>query len=254
MIRYVVRGRVARPQLDPQRLPVTGRAQHRTKPAAALVMRRRAGLVLRVDLHQRGIDVEHQRPLPIRGPTRPRAGAYRRCGVPHPVEPGVFDARQRAIRGRVRRDLPEQLRLGAQMLDIAARVPAAGEHQRHLGQHRAPVMDRGALAAVPYRRRQLIAQPQRVRETPQNEQPAIRRDLPPAAYQTHLFHTASVHPGDALLFCTMRAVTTRIVAGQKGLSADAHTHNHNPDEKSGLTGHNDGSCQRVMNSLSTLTE
>ena len=31
----------------------------------------------------------------------------------------------------------------------------------------------------------------------------------------------------------MRAVTTRIVAGQKGFSADAHTHNHNPDEKSG---------------------
>ena len=34
----------------------------------------------------------------------------------------------------------------------------------------------------------------------------------------------------------MRAVTTRIVAGQKGFSADAHTHNHNPDEKSGLAG------------------
>ena len=120
------------------------------------------------------------------------------------------------------------------MLDIAARVPAAGEHQRHLSQHRAPIMNRRSLAAMPYRRRQLIAQPQRVRETPQNEQPAIRRDLPSAAFETHIFHTASVHLGDALLFCTMRAVTTRIVAGQKGLSADAHTHNHNPDEKSGL--------------------
>ena len=232
--RYVVRGGVAGPRLGPQRLPVAGRAQHRTKPVAALVMGRRAGFVLRVDLHQRGIDVEHQRPFPIRDPTRPRAGAHGRCGVPHPVEPGVVDARQRAIRRRLRRDLTEQRRLGAQMLDIAARVPAAGEHQRHLGQHRAPVMNRRSLAAVPYRRRQLIAQPQRVRETPQNEQPAIRRDLPPAAFETHIFHTASVHLGDALLFCTMRAVTTRIVAGQKGLSADAHTHNHNPDEKSGL--------------------
>ena len=65
------------------------------------------------------------------------------------------------------------------MLDIAARVPAAGEHQRHLSQHRAPVMNRRSLAAMAYRRRQLLAQPQRVRETPQNEQPAKRRDLPP---------------------------------------------------------------------------
>ena len=94
-------------------------------------------------------------------------------------------------------------------------------------------MNRRSLAAMAYRRRQLIAQPQRVRETPQNEQPAIRRDLPPAAFETHIFHTVSVHLGDALLFCTMRALTTRIVAGQKGFSADANTHNHNPDENQG---------------------
>ena len=105
MIRDAVRGRVGGPQLGPQRLPVTGRAQHRAKPVVALVMRRRPGFVLRADLHQHGIDFEHQRPFPIRDPPRPCAGAYRRCGVPHPVEPGVFDARQRATRGRLRRDL-----------------------------------------------------------------------------------------------------------------------------------------------------
>ena len=69
--------------------------------------------------------------------------------------------------------------------------------------------------------------------------PPLRRPTPrragrlrcPSARDTRSFVTRP-----ALLLCTMCAVTTRIVAGQKGFSADAHTPNHNPDEKSGLGG------------------
>ena len=42
---------------------------------------------------------------------------------------------------------PEQHRLGPQMLDVAARLPAAREHQQRMNQHLAPIMNRRPLTA-----------------------------------------------------------------------------------------------------------
>ena len=79
-----VRRRVARPQDPGEGFAVVGEAEHRVEPVAALVVRRRPLLVLRVDLHQRRVDVQHHRaaspttrPTPPRGPRRGRPAARR---------------------------------------------------------------------------------------------------------------------------------------------------------------------------------
>ena len=83
-----VRCCVARPQDPGERFAVVGEAEHRMEPVAALVVRRRLLLVLRVDLDQRRVDVQHHRaasptllPTPRRGPRHARRATRRarRC-------------------------------------------------------------------------------------------------------------------------------------------------------------------------------
>ena len=70
----------------------------------------------------------------------PHSAAHRRhSSQKRPHRLGA-QAPQRAIQRRVRRHLPEQHRLGPQMLDVAARLPAAREHQQRMNQHLAPIM------------------------------------------------------------------------------------------------------------------
>ena len=56
-----VRRRVAGSQDPGERFAVIGEAEHRLEPEAALVVRRRALLVLRMDLDQRRVDIQHHR-------------------------------------------------------------------------------------------------------------------------------------------------------------------------------------------------
>ena len=120
------------------------------------------------------------------------------------------------------------------MLDVAARLPAAGQHQQRMNQHLAPIMDRGPLPGVRHRRRQSRPQPQSVTKTPQNEQtPGARRrrDLIAAACHPHITSAATVHLGDAP-FCGSDALcATRIIPHQRGFSADANTVNAETRER-----------------------
>ena len=198
--------------------PVRSGAHHRMEPEPALVMRRSSRLVLRADLHQRRVDIDHQRRAAVT--VGPQQLAHR-CGRAQKRRGAALaQAREGAVQRRVRRHVAEQLPLSTQMLDVGARLPAAGQHQQRMDQHRAPVMNRGPLAAWGHRTRQRLGQPDPVREPAQSEQPHTPHHTIPAACQTRVCDTAKFHLGDAPLNSRMRSSQTHIVAGQRGLSAD----------------------------------
>ena len=112
--------------------------------------------------------------------------------------------------------------------------PAAGEHQQRMGQHTAPVMDRGAPAAAAGRHRQSPPQPHTVSETPRSEQPRAPNHPTPATGQTRILDTADLHRGNASLPGIETCTHTRIIPPQRGSSADAHPHHPTTREQSGL--------------------
>ena len=201
-------------------------------------MRRRAGLVLRVHLHQRRVDVQNHRSRPRRvAAALPHSAARRRHSSQKRLHRPGAQAPQRAIQRRVRRHLPEQHRLGPQMLDVAARLPAAREHQQRVNQHLAPVMNRRPLTAGRHNSRQRLPKPQTVSETPQNEQTPMRRDLIAAACHPHITSAATVHLGDAPSSGSDTCLDTRIIPHRRGFSADANPLNAKTRERSGLDSH-----------------
>ena len=228
---------VAGPQHDRQRLAVLGGAQHRMEPEPRLEMRRRSGLVLRVHLHQRRVDVQHHRqqtpPCRRGAPTQRRAQPQRQpksdCTASGPQAP------QRAIQRRVRRHLPEQHRLGPQMLVVAARLPAAPrastthEPAPRPGHEPAPAHRR-----APQQADNASPSPKTVSETPQNEQTPMRRDLIAAPRHPHITSAATVHLGDAPSSGSDTCRDTRIIPHRRGFSADAHPLNAKTCERSGL--------------------
>ena len=98
---------------------------------------------------QRRVDVQHHRwPLPVVADDRRHTFARTSAIASHnPARVTASIAAERAIQRRVRRHRPEQRRLRAEMLDVRARLTAAGQHQHRLGQHLAPVMQREPLTA-----------------------------------------------------------------------------------------------------------
>ena len=196
----VVRGGVAGTQHHRQRVAGAIATQQRRQPVAALEMRGRAGFVFAVNLHQRRVDVQHHRRRSAVGrATRPHLFAHRRPGRPQVLHRRRVQRAHRAIGRRRRRHRAEQALLGAQILDIGARLPAAGEHQHRLGQHLAPIMDRRPLTRPPHTRRQRRRRTQPISKRPQRVQPHMTNQPAAAALYPHLTHTVRLHLGDASL-------------------------------------------------------
>jgi hypothetical protein len=126
------------------------------------------------------------------------AAAHLADRCPQAAQRCHVDLPERAIQRRVRRHRPEQTRLGTQMLDVGARLAAAGEHQHRLHQHLAPIMQRGPLAGVRNGRRQRIAEPQPVGERPQRVQPNMGDDLVATPFHRHRNRAVTVHLASAL--------------------------------------------------------
>lgn len=143
----VVGPRVARPQRHREGLAGgVGEAVDRVELVATLVGGRRLLFVLGVDFVQRGVDVQHDR----RGPRRrrrpaPDIGAHLGHRLPQLRQRPGADGSQRPVQRRVGRHGAEQRRLGAQVLDVGARLATAGERRHGLDQDLAP--GRGAGAA-----------------------------------------------------------------------------------------------------------
>ena len=139
----VVRSGVARPQQRSQHLASgIGEAEHRVEPEPALVGRCGAGLVLRVDLHQRRVDVQHHRPSGVGGRrASPHVPADRRERGVQLSEHRRCDSAERSVRGRVRRHGPEQVGTLRARARCQARRATTGEHLHRLDQHLPAVMN-----------------------------------------------------------------------------------------------------------------
>ena len=145
----VVRARVPRPQHPGQRLAgVVQPGQHRVIAQTRTCRSRRCPVLLRVAGHQGGVEVDHQTRLgptprtPPSGSGRPasarssqaRSRATARARFTASSVAGV-DAVQHPPARRRRRHPPEQARLVPQPGEIGDRLPAVGQHHRHIDQH-----------------------------------------------------------------------------------------------------------------------
>ena len=187
----VVRARVPRPQHPGQRLTgVVQPGQHRVIAPARLVGGG-AALLLRVAGHQGGVDVDHQ---PRLDPTRAHHRRQRAAGL-GAQQPGPFprhrprqlhlrqrrrvDTVQDPPAGRRRRHPPEQARLVPLPGEVGDRLPAVGEHHRHIDQHPTRRMRRPTHPATARGLVERRDQTRRLRDIGQQPSPDMRDDTPP---------------------------------------------------------------------------
>ena len=94
------------------------------------------------------------------------------------------------------------------MLDVAARLTAAGEHQHRLHQHLAPIMHRRPLTARRDTCRQRIAEPQPVGKSAKHMQSDMGHDLVTAPFHHHRHRAVTVLLASALQVWVSDASTT----------------------------------------------
>ena len=198
----VVRDRVgrgvARSQHRAQRL--TGRiceAEHGVEAVAAL--EGGGGLLFGLGVHvdERGVDVEDDGVGPVVDVV-PHFGAHlfqRSC------EGGSSRADQlveRSEHRRVRRHRAEERVLDAQVFDVAAALAATGEHERHLDEDLASVVQRWALTGGLDALRQRSTETDPVRKGAQCVQPDVGRNTGATRFHTHASRRSTVHLEGAL--------------------------------------------------------
>jgi hypothetical protein len=167
----------------------------------ALVGGPRGLLVLRVDLDEAGVEIQHHRVL-ARGQLRAAPNPCPDLGhaVLQPSQRCLIEVgAEGPIQRRVRADVPEQLLLDPQVLDVRAVLPATRQHEHRLHQDLAAVMQRGAFAGDPDAGRERISQPELIGEGAERVQPDVGDDLPASGFHHHATGAGSVHLGSALL-------------------------------------------------------
>jgi hypothetical protein len=166
-----------------------------------LVIRCRSRLVLGVDGHKGGVDVENDRGLPARRlHMAPGAPAHTRHRLLQLDKRLVADlVAHRPVQRRVRRHRPEERLLLAQLLDVRAALAATREHQHRLHEDLAPVVDRRHMAAPGDRRRQCIGEPEPVGEPSKGVQADVADDACATRFHPHRGRAGSFHLGSALL-------------------------------------------------------
>ena len=167
------------------------------EPEPALVVRRRTLLVLRVDLHQRRVHVQHHRTASP--PARPHCGAGLGTRRPQHVEHIGVDGVEGPPDRRVRRHRAEQRRLITQRRHVRNATSASGEHHRHLRQHPAPIMNRRTLTGPRDRCRIGRRQPDPISQLAEHVGTHQLRRRAVAAGHPQPFHRrCSVHLASAL--------------------------------------------------------
>lgn len=201
-IRDVVRGRVARPQLHPQRLPVRHRAHHRTEPVAALEMGSGARLVLRVHLHQSRVHIDNQRPAAVAA--RPQVLAHPNRGAQQPRRPPA--PRPVTTRYSVESDATSPNNSGCARrysTSEQASPPAASTNSA-----RTSTRPRSCKGARSPRRGtapdKAPVNPTRSAKPPKQNRPTPQTTGSPPPDQTSFGNTANLHPGDPPLNPTTR--------------------------------------------------
>ena len=210
MIGDGVRGGVARSQLHTQRLAGgVSCAIDRMEPEAALVVRGGAVLVLRVDLVQRRVDIQHHLAAADgRRRACPHLGPHRRHRRPQRPAGRRAEFVENPVQGRVRRHRPEQAALSAKVFDVGARLTTTGEHQRRLSENLPTVMNRGPLPGPPDGTGQRMAEPETIGKAAKSVQPNMRHNAFAAPFHHHRNRADTLHPVGALLVRDSDASTT----------------------------------------------
>ena len=108
----------------------------------------------------------------------------------------------------------------AQVLDVRTALAAAGEHQGHVHEHLAPVVDAGA---VPGRRdagRERITEPQSVGEDAKGVQSDVGHHAGATGFHDHVTRAVTVHFGSALLVRGFCCLDNNSFPYAEGFSAD----------------------------------
>jgi len=175
-----VRTGVPGPQDPGGRLPCRIQvAQQRMMTVAALEVPLRP-ILLRISSGQRRVEVEHRQlatvaPCPaLRARTElPCPRSRERDRRAQPREALFLDRVDHPQRGRVRRDIAEQVGLVALSPQVSQALPAVGEHHRQIAQHHPRVVRRAPLAGRRHRPGQRPRQPHPVRDTRQQRTPSM---------------------------------------------------------------------------------
>ncbi len=194
-------------------------AEHRVEPEPALVVRCRSLLVLRVDLDERRVDVEHD--LLGCATRSPHRGTRRRSRCPQGAEDAGVDLMDRSPDGRGGGDGTEQLGLVAQRRHVGDAAPASGEHHRYLGEKPASVLARGSFTGPGDRSRIARRQPGPICDLTEEVSSDHRSRVAVTDRHPNALHSATtVHLAGALLIRTLLASRTFTIPCHEGISAD----------------------------------
>ena len=133
---------------------------------------------------------------------------------------------ERPPQRRVRGNEAEQALFGAQVLDVAAGLPAAGEHRHRVHEHLAPVKQRGALSGPWNRGGELVAEPETVRERAQPMDPDVGDDTASSGSDNDGARAGSFHLGDAFRCGSTVALGTNSFPYLEGIFADTRRSAH----------------------------
>ena len=206
-----------------------GEAEHGVEAVAALVGGAGAFFVLGVHVDERGVDVEDDGvgarrsslPSPHLGA---HLGSLLQCGASR-----RSDLVERPKHRRVRGTAPKSVVLDAQVLDVAAALAAAGEHQ-HLDEDLAPVVQRQALTGGSGMRADRESpSPSRSAKAPARAARRGRRPGP-AGFHHDARRALVAHLGSALLVGLLvrrqpQSFTRRAFSRIRGVSSGGHVKN-----------------------------
>ena len=107
------------------------------------------------------------------------------------------------------------------MLDVRAALAATGQHQRHLHEDLAPVVQRERSPVDGMRDRERITEPNRSAKAPKSVQPDVGHDTGPTGFHNDATRAGTVHFGSALLVEGCCCVDNTSFPYMEGISADA---------------------------------
>jgi hypothetical protein len=188
-----------------------GDTEHRMEAEAALEGGSGARLVLGVDLDQGGVDVqEHRGAARRRRRPSPHLGSHRGQRLGDALPRLGRDLVEGAEHRRVRRHPAEQFLLEAEVLDVRAALPAAGQHQGHLDEDLAPVVSPEPFTRPRDCSREGIAEPQPVGETAKSVQADMSHDAGSSGFHNGATGAGTVHFGSALSFGNLLTSTPTV--------------------------------------------
>jgi len=120
------------------------------------------------------------------------------------------------VQRRVRRHVPEQVSLGAQMFHVRTALAPTGQHQRSVDQDLAPVVQRGSFRGNRDARGEVFTEPQSVGKITQCVEPDVGDDLVASRFHNDGKRAGSFHLVDALLGLGSVDVAILRIPGREG--------------------------------------